>query len=146
MQRHSKRLAPILLVLMLAGCAAKNPNTVPTPPPIQVANSVNMLAQTLDAATTGLIAARDGGQLSQEDLTTAFKIVTRLVAVGKEINVELRSPNTWPVQKTKILSAIVTAGLPALSAQLSPNAKIILQASLALFNEISQGVGGPSVS
>jgi hypothetical protein len=115
---------------------------VRTPPQIQVANSVNLLAQSLNAATTMLIAARDNGKLSQVDLNSAFSVFTILSVTGKQINAELRSTDSWDIQKGNILRVIT--GLTAVTSKLPPNAKAIIQVSLAFFNEISLGVGGRS--
>jgi hypothetical protein len=141
--RGQLRLALILSIIVMSGCIRNNPT--PTPPAVQVANSVNALAQTLNAATTGLIAARDAGDLSQEDITIAFRVITTIATVGKEINAELRSTDSWDVQRAQILRLITAASLPALSAQLPPKARAIMLAGLTLFNSISVGVGGPTI-
>jgi hypothetical protein len=110
-----------------------------------VANSVNALAQSLDAATSGLIAARDAGKLSQADLTTSFAVITTLTTAGKQINAELRSTEGWDVQRGKVLRVITGTGLAAISAKLPPNARVIMQAAVALFNVVSTAVGGPAI-
>lgn len=133
----------LLLVLLLAGCAKNTP--VPTPPQVQVANSINALAQSLDAATSGLIAARDQGKLSQADLTAAFKVITALSVTGKQLNAELRSADTWDVQKTRMRQLIVAAGIGPLSAVLPPTARAIMLTAITTFNVISAGVGGPTL-
>lgn len=137
--------ALVILLLLATGCPPKNPNTVPTPPPIQVANSVNALAQSLDAATSGLIASRDAGKLSQADLSTSFAVITTLTTAGKQINAELRSTEGWDVQKGNVLRIITRSSLAAISTKLPPTARVIMQAALALFNVVSTAVGGPAI-
>jgi cell division FtsZ-interacting protein ZapD len=133
----------LILTFILAGCVKNNPT--PTPAPIQMADSVNALAQTVDAATTGLISARDAGKLSQEDLAIAFRVIGAISITGKQINAELRSIDTWELQKAKILQIIVDSGLAELSKELSPNARAIMLACLTLYNSISTGFGGPTL-
>lgn len=138
------RLALILtVILILAGCIKNNPT--PTPPPIQVAQSIDALAQSLNAATTGLIAARDAGELSQEDLTAAFNVITPIAKAGMAINVELRSSDTWDIQKVKILGIVTSSGVSEAARHLPPNARAIMLAAITLFNSISVAVGGPSI-
>jgi hypothetical protein len=138
-----ERVEVAVLVLLLVGCA-KTIST-PTPAPLQVANSVNALAQSLDAATSGLIAARDAGKLSQADLNVSFSVITTLASAGKQINAELRSTEGWEVQKGKVLKIITSSSLAAISAKIPPTARVIMQAALALFNVISTAVGGPTI-
>jgi hypothetical protein len=134
-----------VLILLLVGCAPKNPNTVPTPAPIQVANSINTLAQSVDAATAALIAARDQGKISQVDLTTAFNVIKVIADVGKKLNAELRSADPWKTQKVKMLKMITVANLPELLDSLPPNARAIMMACLTLFDSIYTAVGGPTL-
>jgi hypothetical protein len=137
-----------LSTLLFVSCA-KNSNpdvpTAPTPPQIKVSSAALALAESLDATTTGLIAARDQGKISQADLAIAYHVITVVATTGKDINAVLRSPDDWATQKRTIYQIIVTAGIQGTVKKLPPNAAIILQASLALFNEISAGVGGPTI-
>ena len=136
-------LALIVCALLITGCP---PTTGPTtPPPIQVANSINTLAQSLNAATSGLIAARDAGELSQADLTAAFNVITPIANAGKLINNELRSSDTWEIQKVKILGIVTGSGAAEAARHLPPNARAIMVAAITLFNSISTAVGGPSI-
>lgn len=136
-------LALILPLLFLTACPKNNPT--PTPAPIQVANSMNALAQTVDAATTALISARDAGKISQTDVTIAFKVITAIATTGKQVDSELRTTEGWEVQKPKILKIIASSGLAEISKQLPPNARIIMAAVLTTFNTISSSVGGPTL-
>jgi hypothetical protein len=146
--RNRRTIVPasvVIILLLASGCAPKNPNAVPTPAPIQVANSVNALAQSVDAATAALIAARDQGKLSQADLNIAFKVITAVSSTGKYLNAELRSADTWDVQKIRMRNIVVASGLAELSKQLPPNARVLMAAVLATFNSISTGFGGPTI-
>jgi hypothetical protein len=144
-RRLPMQLAVLIPLAFLWGCPPKNPSTVPTPPQIQAANSVNVLAQSLDSATSAIIAARDNGTMAQADVTIAFSVIKVLSATGKQVNAELISPDTWDVQKGKILKIIANSGLTELSKRLPQNARLILVASLTAFNSISSGVGGPTL-
>jgi cell division FtsZ-interacting protein ZapD len=142
--RFRRRLAPLAIVvsLLLVGSCRKQ-TTIQTPPPVQVANSINALAQSVDAATSALIAARDAGKLPQADLNSAFRVITSIAATGKQLNAELRSTDTWEVQKTKMRQIIVASGVASISSSLPPNARAIMLVALTTFNAISAGVGGP---
>ena len=139
-----RRLVPLAIVfsLLLAGSCRKQ-TTIQTPPPVQVASSINALAQSVDAATSALITARDAGKVSQADLNIAFKVITAISTTGKQLNTELRSTDTWEVQKTKMRQIIVASGVAATSSSLPLNARAIMLAALTTFNAISAGVGGP---
>ena len=150
---HSRPVAALLAavaVLTLSGCAAsstQNPVTppAPTPPQITVANAVNALAQTLDAAVTALQAARTNGKISAADVAAAEKVAAIIATAGKSINAELRSVDTWEVQKLKILQIVTSSGITGALANVPPAACAILTAGVALFNPIAQTVGGPVI-
>ena len=141
-----KRQVPVMFVLalLMVGCT-KNPADIPTPPPIQVANSINLLAQSIDAATSALIAARDQGKLSQADLNIARKVITPIAIAIPQLNAELLSTDTWDVQKLKMRQFIVTSGVTELAKQLSPTARAIMLTCLTTFNVISTELGGPTI-
>ena len=122
---HKQRTAALAVVLALAlvGCGAKA--TAPTPPQITVATANNALAQALDAATIGLIAARDAGTISQANLTDAFAVIKPIATPGPKVNAELRSKDSWTMQKISIGIIAAQAGLDPLMAKLSPNARAI---------------------
>ena len=153
MRSVRRRPAVAILVaaaLALAGCgatSATSPATpaAPTPPQITVANAVNALAQTLDAAITGLQSARQSGKISAADLTAAEKVAAIIATAGKAINAELRSADDWPTQKGKILQIVTSSGITGALANVPPAACAVLQAGVALFNQVSQTVGGPAI-
>lgn len=137
-------------VLVLSGCAASNASSpatppAPTPPQISIANAVNALAQTLDAAITALQTARTNGQISAGDVANAEKVAAIIATTGKAVNAELRSADDWPTQKAKILGIVTAAGLQGTLKTLPSGAATILAASVALFDQISVGVGGPQL-
>jgi hypothetical protein len=139
--------------MTLAGCAASGPATSPgtpsapasTPPQIQVANSVNVLAQAVDGAVTAAIAARDQGKCSQADLDAIEAFATELANTGKQIDAELRSTDAWPAQKTKILQTIAWGSLITLKGRISPSSQVLVSSLVVIFNQISSAVGGPGI-
>jgi hypothetical protein len=142
------KLAAIpLLCLLLISCAGSSPPTVntPTPPQVTAATTMNSFAQILAAATTGLIAARDNGKLSQADLLAAENMITILATVGKQIDAELKSADPWATQKTVIVKIITDAGVAAAVTKLPPSAAALLSAAVVAFNQISSAAGGPTI-
>lgn len=140
----------VLAALLSSGCAsssAQNPATppAPTPPQIQVANAVNALAQTLDAAITALQTARNNGQIPAADVATAEKVAAIIATTGKQVNAELRSADDWPTQKARILQIVSATSLKSTLANVPQTAAALLAASVGLFNQISAGVGGPTL-
>ena len=134
----------LLMTFLLAGCPNQAPPgpTAPTPPSITLATVVNTLAQSLNTATIGLVAARDQGKLSQADLNAALEVSKVIATAGKAIDAELKTTDAWEVQKTKILNILTQTGLQASYAKLPPAAAAILAASVTVFNQISASVGG----
>ena len=142
-------LIPLMACLVLTGCPASTPTTstpvAPTPPQITVANAVNALAQAVDGAVTSSIAARDQGKLAQTDLTAIEELCKVIATTGKQVNVELRSTDTWATQKVKILTIVSGAGLGTLKAHISPGAQVLVVSLVEIANEISSAVGGPTI-
>jgi len=132
------------LTLLLAGCA-KNPATPATPPQVTTATTINVLAQSLDAAVSAIQAAHTAGKISDQDYLLANGVSQVIAQTGKSINAELRSSDPWATQQTKIVQIITQAGVTAAMAKLSPTAQGILAASLLAFNQISSAVGGPKI-
>jgi outer membrane murein-binding lipoprotein Lpp len=146
MQRTQRRIVvpfSVILVLLLAGCAAQNHNTVPTPAPIQVASDINKLAQVTNAAATSLRAALNQGKISQAEFNIAARVGIAISATGKKLNADLRSTDTWDVQKVKMRNDVIASGLAEIAKQLSPTARTIMAVCLSTFNAISTAVGGP---
>ena len=137
-------------VLWLGGCAASNPSpvatpTVPTPPQITVASAVNALAQAVDGAVSSTIAARNAGKVSAADASAIEGFTVQISITGKAIDAELRSVDTWDVQRGKILTMVTGAGLTTLKAHISPGAQLFVSSLVALGNQISTAVGGPTI-
>ncbi len=140
----------IVFAALFAGCAANSttgPTTppVPTPPQLQAANAVNALGQTLDAAITTMQAARDQGKLAARDVAAAETVAAIIATAGKQIDAELKSADPWPTQKTAILKIITTSGLQGAMRNLPTATASYIAAAVALFNQVSSAVGGPSI-
>ena len=136
------------LTVLFAGCASNSsPSTpsIPTPPQITAANAVNALAQTLDAAITTMQAARSQGKISAADVATAEKVAGIIATAGKQIDAELKSADPWTTQKTTILKIITASGIQGAMQNLSSTAASYLAAAVALFDQASTAVGGPTL-
>jgi intracellular sulfur oxidation DsrE/DsrF family protein len=142
-KRISVGVTLAVLLLAITGCAVQNvPVPAPTPPQVTLANSVNLLAQSLHTAHVALVAARDAGTISQADLNTAEDVIVVIATTGKQVNAELNSLDTWDVQKAKIRQLCIQAAVNATAKKLPPTAAAILEASYLAFNQISAMVGG----
>ena len=145
------RFLPLLLLagLVLTGCPASTPTTTtppaPTPPQITVATAVNALAQAVDGAVTSAIAARDAGKVDQADVAAIESFAAAIANAGKQVNAELRSPDTWAVQRGKILQIVSGAGLSTLKAHISPGAQLLVSSLVVLVNEILTAVNGVTI-
>ena len=137
-------IARAVLLTSCASTSATNPTT-PTPPQVTVATSVNLLAQSLDAAVSGLQAAHTAGKISDADFLTAEGVAQVIATTGKSINAELNSTDAWNVQKTKILTIISQAGISAAVSKLPPTAGALLAASVVAYNQIATAVGSPTI-
>lgn len=129
-----------LVLLLLASCPPPAANS--TPAQVTVANSVNLLAQTLPAASSAIIAARNQGNLSAEDARNAQNVVVAITTTGKQVNAILRSPNPWKAQRNAILLVVANNGVQEASKRLPITAAAALSASMALLNQIVTAVGG----
>ena len=148
------RFLPLLFLmacLVLTGCASTSttPTTTtpvaPTPPQITVANAVNALAQAVDGAVTSAIAARDAGKVDQADVAAIESFAAAIATAGKQVNAELRSPDTWAVQRGKILQIVSGASLGTLKAHISPAAQVTVSTLVIVVNQILTAVGGPTI-
>lgn len=136
---------PFVLILLLLGCGKATTPTPPTPDPIQFASQVDSIASILSAATEELFAARRENKISLEDLDIAENVIIALSKAGKDINIILRSKDPWTVQKTKIVTTLINSGATEAAKRISPTARLILAASLTVFNQISSTVGEPTI-
>ena len=146
------RFLPLILLMacrVLTGCPSSTPSvttpTAPTPPQITVANSVNALAQAVDGAVSAAIAARDAGKVDQADCLAIESFAAAVATAGKQVDAELRSPDDWATQKTKILTLVSKAGLGTLKAHISPAAQLTVSSLVVVVNEILHAVGGPTL-
>lgn len=150
-----RRIAPLFALLVVAlvslGCPPSTPTTVPpapvvaTPPQITVANAVNALAQAVDGAVTSAIAARDAGKADASDVAAIESFAAAIARTGKLVNAELRSPDSWEVQRVKILQIVAGSGLGALKAHISPGAQLLVSSLVLLVNEVLTAVGVPTI-
>jgi len=150
-----RRIAPLLLLLVLGlvslGCPPSTPTTVPptpvvaAPPQITVANAVNALAQAVDGTVVSAIAARDAGKVDASDVAAIESFAAAIARAGKSVNVELRSPDSWEVQRVKILQIVASSGLGTLKAHISPGAQQLVSFLVLLVNEVLSAVGGPTI-
>lgn len=143
--RYKTKIVPAVLLMLLMGACAKTPITTPvapTPPQVQVANYVNVLAQGLPAAGAAIIAARDAGTLSPEHTRAAQNVMLMVARTGKQINAILRTTDPWPSQKAAILMLILTSGVQEASKVLPPSGQAAISASMAVLNQILVAVGG----
>jgi len=147
-----KRLTILILpLILLAGCATTNttggttPPPPPTPPQITVANSMLALSHALNGATDALIACRQQSKCDAADVTAAENVISAIAMVGKQIDAELVSTDPWATQKTAILKDITAAGLVQLKAKVSPSTQLLITSVVAIFDNVSLAVGGPTI-
>jgi hypothetical protein len=136
------RTLPLVLLLLASSCSQRTGVSPPQAPQISVANYVNLLAQSLPAASSAIIAARDGGKLSSASAREAQDVIVALATTGKRINVILRSGDPWETQRILILTEIISSGASEAARRLPPEASALLTGSLTLLNQILAGVGG----
>ncbi len=143
-------ISSLLLALVLTGCApqtATTPTTptAPTPPAVKVAQDVNLLAQSLDTALTGLMAARDQGKIPAADVAIAQKAAAAIAITGKQLNAELRTSDDWTVMVVKLRDILKTAAIAAVNANVPTSARSYLAAVITIYNSIAAGVGGQTI-
>ncbi len=140
----------LTLVLLLAGCAAKNSSTTgtpnaPTPPILQTQNEINLLAQSLLATTTAIHTARDNGQLPAATVVIADKIINQVAVTAKQINTELVTADDWPTMKSKIVKIITSSGVTAALTNAPATVRPYLTSAITLFNTVSASLEGPTI-
>ena len=106
---------------------------------------MNALAQAVDGAVSAAIAARDAGKVDQADCLAIESFAAAVATAGKQVDAELRSPDDWATQKTKILTLVSKAGLGTLKAHISPAAQLTVSSLVVVVNEILHAVGGPTL-
>jgi hypothetical protein len=68
-----------------------------------------------------------------------------IATTGKQVDAELRSADTWDVQRTKILTLVSQASLGTLKALISPSAQVMVSTLVIIVNQILTAVGGPTI-
>lgn len=146
------RYLPLLLLmacLILTGCPSSTPTTStpasPTPPQITVANSVGAFLAACDGAVTTSIAARDAGKVDASDVRQIENVCRAGAVSMKTIDAEIRSADTWAVQRVKILQTVAALGLGEVKAHVSPAAQVLIATVVLVVNQISSAVGGPTI-
>jgi len=148
MKRYAAFILPLIL---LAGCTTTNTTTgttpppPPTPPQITVVNSMLALSHALGGATDALIACRDQSKCAAADVTAGENVVMALATVGKQIDTELITRDTWDQQKAAILKITASAGLAQLKAKVSPSTQLIIASVVAIYDNIALAIGGPTI-
>ena len=134
--------------LLLSGCMQQQVSTNPPAPPmpwnVTVAQSSLALAHALNGATDGLIACRQQGKCDPADVTAAESVITAMATAGKGIDAELVSSDPLATQKTKILGLIAMSGVAQLKARVSPTTQLLIVSIIAVYDNISLAVGGPT--
>ena len=147
--RRSVLILALACAVALAGCVkqgtATTPAAPPTPPQITIAQSVLALSHATAGAVDALIACRQQQKCSPEDVTAGENVIAAIATAGKQIDAELVSADTWPSQRTRIVQIISGAGLAQLKARVSANGQLLIVGIVALFDNISTAVGGPTI-
>jgi hypothetical protein len=63
----------------------------------------------------------------------------------KKVDKELRSGDTWAVQRVQILQTMASLGLGEVQAHVSPAARVLIASVVLIVNQISGAVGGPTL-
>ena len=147
------RYLPLILLVaclvLLTGCPASTPSTstpaAPTPPQITVANSVGAFLAACDGAVTTSIAARDAGKVDASDVREIENVCRAGAVSMKKVDAEIRSADTWAVQRTQIVQIVAALGLGEVKAHVSPAAQVLIATVVLVVNQISSAVGGPTI-
>lgn len=143
------RLAAILIicaaVLTFTACPKSNTSTPPTPAPITVSNAIKTLADAGAGAAHSAIVCRDSGGCSPQDAAKIEAVVTVAENAVLQMNVVLRSPDPWDVQRGKLLQILQSIGLSTLQANVSANTYAVATAMLTAANTLSTILGGPQI-
>lgn len=143
-------LSLAILPLLLSACY-KEPTTAgttpapPTPWQITVAQSNLSLAHALNGAVDALTQCRTQQKCSAVDVAQAESVVTAIATAGKAVDAELASKDADSVQKQKILALVTAAGVAQLKSRVSASTQLLLTGVIALYDNISLAVGGPTL-
>jgi hypothetical protein len=112
---------------------------------VTVANATNALAGATDAAAHAIAQGYSQGTISVGDFNIAKSVIAALSGAGTQTDAELRSTDTWTLQKRAILTIWQNAGIAQLRAHLSPTAYALLTVAITAAQQISTTVGGPTL-
>lgn len=138
----------LALLLICGGCAKSTTTatgTAPTPAPVTVANAISLLATADQAAVTTAITARDAGKISAADCGAIENVSVKIANAGLAMNAELRTADSWSVQKQKLLTILQATGLQELRAHISAGAYLVVVDLITAFNQTSVALGGPQI-
>ena len=139
MPKRVRVLIPVLLALMLFGCAkapVSNPPVVPTPPQVLVAQMCQAGAHTAALASQGFIAAHQAKALDDAAFATIARAIQAADKFFRDATTETASGDTWPQMRVKI------AGLAAGSVISQTVSDPALQADLDAINKAIQNILG----
>ena len=145
------RFLPLLFLvcLVLTSCAPQTTTVgtpaAPTPPQITVANSVGAFLAACDGAVTTSIAARDAGKVDASDVREIENVCRAGAVSMKKVDAEIRSADTWAVQRIQIVQIVAALGLGEVKAHVSPAAQVLIATVVLVVNQISSAVGGPTI-
>ena len=145
------RFLPLFLFmacLVFTSCAkqtATGTPASPTPPQITVANSVGAFLAACDGAVTTAIAARDAGKVDASDVRSIENVCRAGAVAMKKVDAELRTADTWAVQRVQILQIVAGLGLGEVKAHVSPAAQVLIATVVLVVNQISSALGGPTI-
>lgn len=146
------RFLPLLFLacLVFTSCTPKTTTTVvtppaPTPPQIVVANSVGAFVAACDGAVSTSIAARDAGKVDAGDVRSIENVCRAGAVSMKKVDAEIRSADTWAVQRVQIVQIVAALGLGEVNAHVSPAAQVLIATVVLVVNQISSAVGGPTI-
>ena len=83
--------------------------------------------------------------MDQADVAAIESYCKVIALTGKAVNAELRSLDTWEVQRVKILQIVSASGLGTLKAHISPAGQVIVSSLVIIVNQILTAVGGPTI-
>lgn len=137
-----------MVCLVFTSCAKQTGTGTPaspTPPQITVANSVGAFLAACDGAVTTSIAARDAGKVDASDVREIENVCRAGAVSMKKVDAEIRSADTWAVQRTQIVQIVAALGLGEVKAHVSPAAQVLIATVVLVVNQISSAVGGPTI-
>ena len=79
------------------------------------------------------------------DVRTIENVCRSGAVAMKKVDAEIRSADTWAVQRVQILQIVGSLGLGEVKAHVSPAAQVLIATVVLVVNQISSAVGGPTI-